>query len=220
MANSKYASTRETTNLARIARIILGPCTDVLCDVLKKEIPPSTLSQKVKIYLATLPKQKQPPITKEQKKIILNGNYSDFDISLLFFLLRNISSIPPHTKQWGNEPISSDKSVSANIERIRLIRNKYGHYTDISISDTDFNKKVLEISSIIQDLEKYLGTSTVYQDAVVEIGNCCMDPEQESKYIKELVDLNKQIKDISEKTSFIENRCVPENVTVLYKRVF
>lgn len=68
MANAKYASTRETTNLARIARIILGPCTDVLCDVLKKEIPPSTLSQKVKIYLATLPKQKQPPITKEQKK--------------------------------------------------------------------------------------------------------------------------------------------------------
>lgn len=68
MANAKYASTRETTNLARIARIILGPCTDVLCDVLKKEIPPSTLSQKVKIYLATLPKQKQLPITKEQKK--------------------------------------------------------------------------------------------------------------------------------------------------------
>uniref|UniRef100_A0A8W8NWI5 DZIP3-like HEPN domain-containing protein n=1 Tax=Magallana gigas TaxID=29159 RepID=A0A8W8NWI5_MAGGI len=218
MANSKYASTRETTNLARVARIILGPCTDVLCDVLKKEIPPLTLSQKVKTYLANLPKRKHPPITKEQERIIHNGNYSDFDITLLFFLLRNISNISPHAKQWGNEPILSDRSVSANIERIRLIRNKYGHCTEISISDTDFNKKVLEISSVIQDLEKYLGTSTVYQDAVVEIGNCCMDPEQETKYIKELLDLNKQIKGISEKTTLIENRCVPENVTVLYKR--
>ncbi|XP_052693511.1 uncharacterized protein LOC128171769 [Crassostrea angulata] len=218
MANSKYSSTRETTNLARVARIILGPCTDVLCDVLKKEIPPLTLSQKVKTYLANLPKRKPPPITKEQERIIHNGNYSDFDITLLFFLLRNISNISPHAKQWGNEPILSDRSVSANIERIRLIRNKYGHCTDISISDTDFNKKVLEMSSIIQDLEKYLGTSTVYQDAVVEIGNCCMDPEQESKYIKELLDLNKEIKDISEKTTLIENRCVPKNVTVLYKR--
>uniref|UniRef100_A0A8W8P0Z1 DZIP3-like HEPN domain-containing protein n=1 Tax=Magallana gigas TaxID=29159 RepID=A0A8W8P0Z1_MAGGI len=197
MANSKYASTRETTNLARVARIILGPCTDVLCDVLAKEITPSTLSQKVKTYLANLPKRKQPPITKEQEKIIHNGNYSDFDITLVYFSLRNISKIPPHAKQWGNEPNPTDRSVSANIERIRLIRNKYGHCTDIFISDTDFNKKVLEISSIIQDLEKYLGTSTVYQDAVVEIGNCCMDPEQESKYIKELLDLNKQIKDIS-----------------------
>lgn len=99
MANSKYASTRETTNLARVARIILGPCTDVLCDVLKKEIPPSTLSQKVTTYLANLPKQKQPPITKEQERIIHNGNYSDFDITFLFFLLRNISNISPHAKQ-------------------------------------------------------------------------------------------------------------------------
>lgn len=41
MASSKYASTRETTNLARVARIILGPCTDVPCAILKKEISPS-----------------------------------------------------------------------------------------------------------------------------------------------------------------------------------
>lgn len=204
MANSKYASTRETTNFARVARIILGPCTDILCAVLTNEICSSTLSQKVKTYLSMLSKGKQPPITKEQENIIHNGNYSYLDITLLYFLLRNISKIPPHVKQWGNEPIPSDRSVSANIERIRLIRNKYGHCTDIFISDTDFNKKVLEISSIIQDLEKYLGTSTVYQDAVVEIGNCCMDPEQESKYIKELLDLNKQIKDISG-SFFIEN---------------
>lgn len=215
MANSKYASTRETTNFARVARIILGPCTDVLCAVLTNEICPSSLSQKVKTHLSMLPKGKKPPITKEQEKVIHNGNYLDFDITLLYFSLRNISSIQPHSKQWGNEPIPSDRSVSANIERIRLIRNKYGHCTDISISDTDFNKKVLDISSIIQDLEKHLGTSTVYQDAVVKIGNCCMDIEQESKYIKELLDLNKQIKDISEKATLIENRCVPDNVTVL-----
>lgn len=96
----------------------------------------------------------------------------------------------------GNEPISSDRTVLANIERIRLIRNKYGYCTDISISDTDSHKKVLDISSIILDLEKYLGTSSVYQDAVVEIRNCCMDPEEESKYTKTLLDSNKQIKDI------------------------
>nr|XP_034315639.1 uncharacterized protein LOC117685382 [Crassostrea gigas] len=218
MAYSKYASTRETTNFARVARIILGPCTDVLCAVLTNEICPSSLSQKVKTHLSKLPKGKKPPITKEQEKVIHNGNYLDFDITLLYFSLRNISSIQPHSKQWGNEPIPSDRSVSANIERIRLIRNEYGHCTDISISDTDFNKKVLDISSIIQGLEKHLGTSTVYQDAVVKIGNCCMDIEQESKYIKELLDLNKQIKDISEKATLIENRCVPDNVTVLYKR--
>lgn len=197
MANSKYASTRETTNFARFARIILGPCTDVLRAVLTKKICPSTLSQKVKTYLSMLPKGKQPPITKVQETIIHNGNYSDFDITLLYFLLRNILNIPPHAKQWGNDPDQSDRSVSANIERIRVIRNKYGHCPVLLISDTDFNTKILEISSIIRDLEKYIGTSTIYQDAVVEIGNCCMDPEQESKYIKELLNLDTQIKYIS-----------------------
>lgn len=197
MAYSKYASTRETTNLARVARIILGPCTDVLCAVLTKQISPSTLSQKVKTYLANLTKGKQSPITKEQERIIHNGNYSDLDITLLYFLLRNISKIPPHTKRWGTDPDPSDRSVSANIERICLIRNKYGHCPDISLSNTDFNKKIVEISSIIQDFENYLGTSTIYQDAVVKIKNNCMDPEQGSRYIKELLNLNKRIREIS-----------------------
>lgn len=197
MANSKYASTLETTNLARVARIIFGPCTDVLCAVLTKEICPSTLSHKVKIYLANLPKRKEPPITKEQERLIYSGNSSYFDITLLYFLLRNISKIPPHRKQWGNDPDPSDRSVSANIERVRLIRNKYGHCPDISLSNTDFNKKVTEILNIIGDIENYLGTATIYQDAVVKIRTYCMDPEQESRYIKELLNLNKKIQEIS-----------------------
>lgn len=197
MANSKYASTRETTNFARVARIILGPCTDVLCAVLTKEISPPTLSQKVKIYLSKFSTQKQPPITKEQEKIVLNKNYTDFDITILYFLLRNISNIPPHSNQWGNDPIQTDRSVSANTERIRLIRNKYGHCPDISISNSDFNNKISEISGIIQDLESYLGISTIYHDAVTTIRNCCMDPEQETKYIKQLLNLDKKIQKIT-----------------------
>lgn len=218
MASSKYASTRETTNLARVARIILGPCTGVLCEILKKEISPSTLSQKVSTYLARLPKGKQPTITKEQEKIIHNGNYSDFDITLLYFLLRNISNILPHAKQWGNDPIPNDRSVSANIERIRIIRNKYGHCPDFSILDTVFNKKIIEILSIIQDLEKHLGTCTNYQKAVVEIQTCCMDPEQESRYIKELLNLDKKVQDISGSFFFLLKRRVIKNNMLTFDR--
>lgn len=43
MSLSKYESTQETTNFARVARIILGPCTDVLRAVLAKEITPLNL---------------------------------------------------------------------------------------------------------------------------------------------------------------------------------
>lgn len=105
--------------------------------------------------------------------------------------------IPQHTKQWGNEPDSGDRSVSANIERIRLMRNEYGHSSDTSISDTNFNVKWQNMFDVVQELEIYLGSSTVYQDAVKEIKTCSMDPEQSNKYIKEFFDLNRKMQIIS-----------------------
>lgn len=197
MAQSKYCSTRETTNLARLSRIILGPCTDVLRAILRKEIPPSTLPQKVKTYLAKTPKPKNTLITKEQELLINNGNVSDFDISLLYFLLRNITQIPPHINEWGNNPRQCDRSVSANIERIRLIRNFLGHISEISISEDTFNTRWREISGIVKELDTYLGTSTVYHDSVVELKTCSMDNEQQFRYTKELVDVNEKLLDLS-----------------------
>lgn len=199
MAQSKYASNRETTNFARISRIILGPCTDVLCALLTIEIRPSDLPKQVQTFLAKLPKQKKCPITKEQENLINKANYSDFDITLLYFLLRNLSNIPPHTNNWGNVPSSRDRSVSANIERIRLIRNEFGHSSEISISETDFNNKWQEIFDIVRDIESFIGNFTIYQDAVRSIKTCSMDPDQINKYINELIELNKKLLDISGK---------------------
>lgn len=162
MAQSKYLSTQETTNLARLSRIVLGPCTDVLRAILGKEmIPLLSLSQTVKTFLAKAPKQKTTLITKEQESLINTGNYSDFDISLLYVLLRNITKIPPHIKKWGKTPKRCDRSVSANIERIRLIRNDLGHISKISISDHTFNTTWQDISDIVRELDTYLCTSLV-----------------------------------------------------------
>lgn len=197
MAQSKYCSTRETTNLARLSRIILGPCTDVLRAILRKEIPPSSLPQKVKTYLAKAPQPKNTLITKEQESLINKENYSDFDISLLYVLLRNLTQIPQHINKWGNTPRQCDKSVSANIERIRLIRNTLGHISELSISDHTFNTKWQEISDIVRELDTYLCTSTVYHDSVVELKTCSMDNEQQFRYIKELLDVNEKLLDLS-----------------------
>lgn len=187
MAQSKYESTRETTNLARIVRIILGPCTDVLCAVLTKEIQPSTLKQNVKIFVANHKKQKKPLITHKQQQLVDAGDYSDFDISLLYFLLRNVCSIPPHTNQWGNVPRQEDRGLSANIERIRIIRNEYyGHVTQIFISDADFEQNWKTIFQIVRELECYVGSDTEYQDALKELKICSMDPDAEQTYIKKL----------------------------------
>lgn len=171
--------------------------TDVLRSVLAKKISPSSLSTKVKEYLATFPKSKRFPISKQQETLISKEDYSEFDITLLYFLCRNVCAIPPHKNQWGNSPSPEDRSVSANIERIRLIRNKYGHTSDSSFSDADFDMTYQEILNIVEQLEKYLGTSTDYQDAVREINTSSMDQEESTKYIQTLLGINKKMQNIS-----------------------
>ena len=192
-----FTSTPETTNTARLARLILGPCTDVLRDILKTEVLPSDLSKKVKEFTDKLPRGQRNPLNKSQSEIIFpkpteqySGDYSDLDISLLYMLIRNVSTIPAHYKGWGEIPDPGDRGVAANIERIRLIRNQYyGHSADLSLSDSEFRQEWRNIRDIVVELERHLGTTTIYQDAVNTIKTCSMDPEQEKKYIDLLGDI-------------------------------
>nr|XP_034320275.1 uncharacterized protein LOC105346459 isoform X9 [Crassostrea gigas]XP_034320276.1 uncharacterized protein LOC105346459 isoform X9 [Crassostrea gigas]XP_034320277.1 uncharacterized protein LOC105346459 isoform X9 [Crassostrea gigas] len=215
MSNSKIKLTGENTNLARVAQMILGPCTNVLRDVLRKEIAPSNLETKVRAYIA---KTKKPLINQHQETLVYSKDYLKFDVTLLYFLLRNMCSIQPHSNTWGNNPNPGDRSVSGNIERIRLIRNEYGHNTERSISDTDFKKKYKYIKGIVKELENYLGSSTKYQDEVKELKTCTMDPTQSEKNIKELLDLHEKIKDISGDVEEMKKTVLPWNIKDMYEK--
>lgn len=187
MALSKYTSTHETTNFARVAMIILGPCTDVLQDILRKEVPPSDFAHIVNIFFTNLPTHKTPTISMKQKRLALSGKYSEFDISLLYYLLSNMCSIREHDNHWGHVPNSEDRCVSANIERIRILRVEYGHASNRSLSDEDFNQKWKYIFQIVKELEFYLGTATGYQDDLTELKTCPIDPEARKEYIEKLL---------------------------------
>lgn len=197
MSQSKYLSTSDTTNFARVARLLLGPCTDVLRAVLMKEISPLDLESKVRLFVVNQQKNNKSKITKTQEQLVYGRDYSKFDISLLYFLLRNLCSIPPHKRQWGNDPLPSDMSVSANIESIRLIRNEYGHNSEFSISVNYFNDIWQEMFDIVKNLERHVGTSTDYQDAVIDLRTCPMDPEQSRKDVDQLNEMIKELQYIT-----------------------
>lgn len=200
-ARAKEFSKPGNLNLARLSRIILGPLTDVLRSVLANKISPSSLSTKVKEYLATFPKSKRFPISKHQETLISKEDYSEFDITLLYFLCRNVCAIPSHKNQWGNSPSPEDRSVSANIERIRLIRNEYAHTSHPSISNSDFKRICQKMLNIIQQLEKNLGTSTEFHDAVLEIKTKPMNQEESTKYIEKLDNLKVILGNVHRKLS-------------------
>lgn len=185
MASAKYSSTRRTTNLARVARMVIGPCSEVLRSVLMKKISPPDLKKELDKFLAD--DSKQNMFFKPFKRVIDSENYSNFEFSLLYMIFRHLASLPPPVKGWGNEPDPSDRSVSANIERIRRLRNKYvAHVSNVSFSSSDFKKITENIIQVIEELESYFGLLTDNQDDIWKLRSCTMDYEIEKIYIEKI----------------------------------
>ncbi|XP_062584082.1 uncharacterized protein LOC134245848 [Saccostrea cucullata] len=187
MAGPAYSSTEETTNACRACRLLLGPCTDQLRDVLLHHVPPSTFPHVIKQKISYLPR-----LTTPQMNLILprgssyTGTYCDFDISLLYILLRNICGIPPHSKGWGNSPDLTDKSLSANIERIRIARNQCVHSSGPELSNADFNNIWSTVRSAVVDLDSCLSNLNKYEKEVDFLRHETMDPVRDRHFIEEL----------------------------------
>ena len=69
------------------------------------------------------------------------GKSTNFDITLIFRLLRTICNLTlPHPTGWDELPNSSDHSLEADIVRIKYYRNEvYGHNKTMEITDAEFN---------------------------------------------------------------------------------
>lgn len=162
--------------------IIFGPCTGVLRDVLMKEIQPEALSKKVKVFISNYPKNKKPFFSRQQENLVYTRDYSNFDITLLYMLLRTVSGIPPHSTKWGHAPNPGDNSVPANIERIHEIKYIFfGKATNCSLSDFDFKQIYTTIYQIVKYLEAYLGNSTIHQNKMSNLRCCSLDQDFETE---------------------------------------
>ena len=85
---------------------------------------------------------------------------SDYDITLLSILIRNICGLraPVSTRSWDVKPPSTDPSREADLVRIKLYRNKvYAHIHRTDVSDADFDIYWSEISGVLQRLSLGLG---------------------------------------------------------------
>ncbi|XP_061190554.1 uncharacterized protein LOC133198480 [Saccostrea echinata] len=193
MTASPYSSTEETTNACRACRLLLGPCTDQLRDVLLHHVPLSTFPHVIKQNISNLPR-----LTAPQLNLILprgstyTGNYNDMDIPLLYTLLRNICRIPPHSNGWGYDPDPTDRSLSANIEKIRIARNQCVHSSSPVLSNADFNAIWSTVRSAVVDLDSFLNNGNQYEREVDFLRHETMDPVNDRYYIEEL---RKQAKD-------------------------
>ena len=206
MASTSYTATEEMTNINRVSRLLIGPCTDQLRDLLRFYIPPASFPSVIQRERFRLPR-----LTEPQRILILpnsgvySGNYDDMDISLLYILLRNVCGIQAHGRGWGNTPDSADRSVSANIERLRLARNQCGHSLG-GICYTEYNQIWSEIKAAVVDLDKALGNGNKYQKVVDFIRNDIMDPVRDKHYRDQLHEQMKEIEKVLEEVNKLKSR--------------
>ncbi|XP_021367780.1 uncharacterized protein LOC110459718, partial [Mizuhopecten yessoensis] len=188
---SNYQSSSVTTNFARLSRLVLDVVCDLLRDVLEAKVPPPGLTA----ILGSQKDQLCRNLEHRQRQIlypsggVFSGTLEDLDFTLLYKLLRNLQSIniPPHQTGWGKPPDPADRSLSANIDRLRVQRNEaYGHLPTASLSDSDFHTRWSLIRQSVFEIEKDALTGNTYVTAVDGLLTLSMDPEAEKYYIEEL----------------------------------
>ena len=160
-STTSYASSKETTNYARLCRLLVDVGSQALRNTFDSIHPPAGLH-------GVLTKPPVHPILQTlRKKRILNPTQwaklyppspssvssKDFDVTLLMLLLRNICGLIPPTTGWDNLPPAADTSAEANIARVKYYRNHvYGHASRASVDDATFNTYWQDISNALVGL--------------------------------------------------------------------
>jgi hypothetical protein len=104
--------------------------------------------------------------------------YADFDIPLIYKLLRNLKLIPPPTRGWEpwGGPVLTETTIGDDLERFRKSRNKILHRGNTNVSDQELTDYFTQFKEIAQRLE--LALNKKKNELVSEFQNletCCMD---------------------------------------------
>ncbi|XP_068700169.1 NLR family CARD domain-containing protein 3-like [Montipora foliosa] len=187
-APASFASSKETTNYARLCRLLVDVGTQALRDTFDTMHPPATLPKVLSSAHPTLLFLKKKVLNPTQWGKLYPTHPSSvssasFDITLLMVLLRNICSLTPpaSTGSWDKLPLPGENSPEANIARIKYYRNQvYAHASQASVDDATFNMLWQDISNALLGL----GSGATYSSAISCLKTECMDPVVEEHYRK------------------------------------
>ena len=166
-------------NGARLSQLLIDKGTEAMRNVFDGIHPPSILTAVLASRKSVLGSLRC--INPGQREILFpsSGTPStskDFDITLLYILLRNICGLypPVSTGSWDQNPPSTDTSTEANLARIKYYRNVvYGHITTTGIDDVNFQSYWNNISTALIPLGISRG----------DIEALCCTPLEEGVYL-------------------------------------
>ena len=200
-------STKETTNYARLCRLLVDVGTQALRDTLDVIHTPANLHLVLVAKKTTLQSLRSRKIINPTQwgklfpAIPSSVSSASFDITLTTVLLRNICGLLPPATGWDKLPVATDVSREADIARIKYFRNTvYAHAEHASIDNAAFNNYWQEI----RDAMVRLGGAR-YRPAIDHLETECMDPESEEHYKEVLSQWKKDEDNVKDQLNDIES---------------
>lgn len=166
MATSNLS--QQQYNFARFSIVCVDIVKSPLKDILNIHVKPPVLKQNIKACQSLYSGEyKLNP--DQRKQCCLNSSnspdYSKFDVTLLYKLIRNLCPTLEPTNKWGNTPTVNDMFIGDDIERIRELRNKYfAHTKRAEISDVDFKELWKDAKCIIQRCQHFTKKNGYHTD--------------------------------------------------------
>ena len=148
-------SPKRRDNFQRLARLLMSEGTVLLREAFDIKCPPINLPTTLQ-NPATKKLFKAAKLSKSQRDCLypspgMYGKSTDFDMTLLFRLLRTICGLTPPATGWDCLPSSKDQSFGADLARIKFYCNSvYGYVIeDMEIADDEFSRLWREISEAL-----------------------------------------------------------------------
>lgn len=145
-------------NFIYFAKVCIDFINLPLIDILTEYVKPGDLY--VKIQCSSTLMYGKNKLRTDQLKLCffplpLLPDYSKFDATLLYTLIRNLCPSLTPTQGWGNEPMDTDTEIGDDIERLRLFRNSYAHGEFTEISDNEFRTLWIDIKDVSERIQTF-----------------------------------------------------------------
>ena len=213
-ADEALASTSGKDNYQRLARVIVVGGTSLLREVFDSIHPPDELFA---VLISPVVVKKLSWINKRESQCLYPsagkcGSSVDFDITMLFKLLKTICNLPTPTGKWYELPDNSDLTLSADLARIRWYRNSICHDNEnMEIQDDKFLSLWANIRDAIVRIAQGLSKGSEWKSAVDKF---LTDPLtlEDKRHVEELnqwylndMENKKALKELKDETSHIKD---------------
>lgn len=163
-------------NFARVSIVCREIIKLPLIDILNLFIKPEELGKKIKSCPSLLAgKYKLNP--DQKRECCYNSSntpdYSKFEITLLYKLIKHLCPSLTPTNKWGNKPAENAVGIGDDIERISGLRSKcFAHTESGELSDDEFKELWSDAKRIIQRFQHFTtgrGCQTDYNQMIEDL---------------------------------------------------